>query len=221
MDAATVTLDGTGAFGLSGGAVDFESTTTYLKLTAAAYLNLSAASNLNLSSGNNGTTQSVNIDGCPFPNPFIQIKANTGLNINSAANVAVTFSGVDVSGGGKVGTHYSYNFGTTPTSVEVLKAGIYEIGFNIMVEDPAATLAQRATHIVQITKNGTVIGPGSIGYVRSNGGSNEASYNMNGYIVELAANDDIGVNFKRVATTTSTVNTIAGYDHTLTIKRIG
>jgi len=220
MEAATVTLDGTGLFGLSGGAVGIESTATYITVDSAAYLNITAATNLNLNSADNGT-QSVNIDGCPFPNPFIQIKADTGLNINSAANVAVTFSGVDVSGGGKVANHYSYNFGTTPTSVQVDTAGIYEIGFNIMVYDPASTVAQRSTHIAQITKNGTVVGSGAIGYVRSNSGSNEASYNMNGYIINLASGDDIGVNFERVATTTSTTEILPGYDHILTIKRIG
>jgi len=220
ITAPTVNLDGTGLFGLSGGAVQIEATSTYVTIDSGAYLNITAATNLNLNSADNGT-QSVNIDGCPFPNPFIQIKADTGLNINSAANVAVTFSGVDVSGGGKVANHYSYNFGTTPTSVQVDTAGIYEVSFNIMVYDPASTVAQRSTHIAQITKNGTVVGPGAIGYVRSTSGSNEASYNMNGYIINLASGDDIGVNFERVATTTSTTDIIPGYDHILTIKRIG
>ena len=220
ITAPTVNLDGTGLFGLSGGAVQIEATSTYVTIDSGAYLNITAATNLNLNSADNGT-QSVNIDGCPFPNPFIQIKADTGLNINSAANVAVTFSGVDVSGGGKVANHYSYNFGTTPTSVQVDTAGIYEVSFNIMVYDPASTVAQRSTHIAQITKNGTVVGPGAIGYVRSNSGSNEASYNMNGYIINLASGDDIGVNFERVATATSTTSILPGYDHILTIKRIG
>ena len=220
ITAPTVNLDGTGLFGLSGGAVQIEATSTYVTIDSGAYLNITAATNLNLNSADNGT-QSVNIDGCPFPNPFIQIKADTGLNINSAANVAVTFSGVDVSGGGKVANHYSYNFGTTPTSVQVDTAGIYEVSFNIMVYDPASTAAQRSTHIAQITKNGTVVGPGAIGYVRSNSGSNEASYNMNGYIINLASGDDIGVNFERVATATSTTSILPGYDHILTIKRIG
>ena len=220
ITAPTVNLDGTGLFGLSGGAVQIEATSTFVTIDANAYLNITAGTNLNLNSADNGT-QSVNIDGCPFPNPFYQVRANTGLDINSATNVAVTFSAVDVSGGGKVASHYSSDFGTTPTSFQVDTAGIYEVSFNIMVYDPASTVAQRSTHIAQITKNGTVIGPGAIGYVRSNSGSNEASYNMNGYILSLSAGDDIGINFERVATTTSTTEILPGYDHILTIKRIG
>ena len=220
MRGHAVTLDGSNIFGLSGGAVEVSATATYIKQHASAYFNLIAGTNMNLTAGT-GATHAVSIEGCPFPNPFIQIKADTGLNINSAATVDVTWDSVDVSGGGKVGTHYSYDFTTTPTSVQVDTAGTYEIGFNIMVEDPSLTVAQRATHIARITKNGTAIGPGTIGYVRSNSGSNEASYNMNGYIVELASGDDIGVEFERKATNSSTVNTIAGYDHLLTIKRIG
>ena len=216
MRGHAVTLDGSNIFGLSGGAVEVSATGTYIKQESSAYFNMIAGTNMNLTAGG-----AIKIQGCPFPNPFIQVKADTGLNINSAATVDVTWDVADVSGGGKVADHFSYNFTTTPTSVQVDETGTYEIGFNIMVEDPASTAAQRATHIARVTKNGTAIGPGSIGYVRASSGSNEAAYNMNGYIVELTAGDDIGVEFERKATNTSTVNTIASYDHTLTIKRIG
>ena len=157
LDGTTVNLSGSGSFGLSGGAVDIESISTYIKLNSAAYLNAESTTNSNYKSNNNLTVSATNdvtikssssdvsIQDCPYPPPFGYIQ----LNSDGTAATAETHIGAGATVANTVSNSSHMSWNDTTKLFQVSADGTYNVQVNL------AVTAGTATADLKINKNGT------------------------------------------------------------------
>lgn len=96
---------------------------------------------------------------------IVKLRTTTNININSASGIDIDWDITDII------DNSTYNL-NSPTEIEILKDGIYELSINLAI----TSTTQRFNNTVRFQKNGVdVNGSGRSAYIRSQSGHNNSS----------------------------------------------
>lgn len=109
--------------------------------------------------------------------------------------------------------------GTTSGGIRVYKAGLYEVSYSIMFEATSGGTTSHNVGTAYLAIDGSNVGNYTQSYIATNGSSYGENTVSKTIVIQLAANDTVGVKVLRATSNTSMI--VRPSYSTLTLKRLG